>query len=72
LDEKDFLIKEAIIEEDIEYENQNSYPYGQEHPHITRTYKIANYDQIPPCRLIRKNDRFQEPFIFVGKKYMEH
>ena len=29
---------------------------------------ISNYESIDNCKLIRKNDRFEEPFIFVGKK----
>ena len=31
-------------------------------------YNITNFNEISPCRLKIKNDRFQEPFIFFGKK----
>jgi hypothetical protein len=29
---------------------------------------LANYNSIAPCKLTRKQDRLQEPFIFFGKK----
>ena len=70
MDENDFIIKEEKlrIQTIVEYEEQHSYPYGQEHPRTIITYKILNYDNIQPCELIRKDDIFEEPFIFFGKK----
>jgi hypothetical protein len=68
LDENDFIIKEEKLQigNIVEYENQYYSPYGQGHNKIT--YHILNYDNIQPCELIRKNDIFEEPFIFFGKK----
>jgi hypothetical protein len=70
LSHPDFIIKEEELHRNhiVKYGEQNSYPYGQEHPHTRFKYKIVNYDDIQPCRLIRKKDKFKEPFIFVGKK----
>ena len=70
LSHPDFIIKKEKLHiiHNVEYEEQNSYLYGQEHPHATHKYKIVNYDHIQPCELIRKKDRLQEPFIFFGKK----
>jgi len=68
LSNEDFLITDVrITSEQLNFVPNISHNYGG-FPRPLFHYKIENYNYIPPCRLIRKNDRFQEPFIFWGKK----
>ena len=68
LSSKDFLITDVIIKsEQLNHVQNSSYNYGG-FPRPLFHYKIVNNNDIPPCILKRKNDRFQEPFIFFGKK----
>jgi hypothetical protein len=68
LSSKDFSITDVkITSNQLNIVPNSSYNYGG-FPRPLFHYKIVNNNDIPPCILKRKNDRFQEPFIFFGKK----
>jgi hypothetical protein len=68
----DFLIRAVnILTEEIT-SNMLNHNKHRKLGHITTRpltrFSIINFSEISPCRLKIKNDRFQEPFIFFGKK----
>jgi len=68
----DFLIKDVNISTEEIYLNRSNHNKHQSLGHNTSRpltrFSIKNFSEISPCRLKIKNDRFQEPFIFFGKK----
>jgi hypothetical protein len=72
LDKDDFIIDVNISTDEIDSEHVN---YGKHYnlgwKNTSRPlirYNIINFNDIEPCKFTRKNDKFQEPFIFFGKK----
>jgi hypothetical protein len=72
LTDNDFLIRDVdIICQEIDSNNKNHqkhYNLGNRTMRPLTRFSIKNFYEISPCRLKIKKDRFQEPFIFFGKK----
>ncbi len=72
LTSNDFLIRDVnILGEEIEINHLNHKKHmnlGHNTYRPLKRFHITNFSDISPCILKIKNDRFQEPFIFFGKK----